>query len=255
MKELLKFAIQTAEQAGKITLKYFQQGVAVETKPDQSPVTIADRESELFIRSEIEKYFPEDGILGEEFGKKESRSGFRWILDPIDGTKSFIRGVPLYGTMIGLEKEGIPILGVIRFPPLNQTLAALHNHGCTLNGVPCSVSHTDTLSKATLTMTSYGDLVRDWGDQVLLQLIRKTGLHRTWGDCYGYLMVATGQADICIDTIVQIWDVTPLIPILQEAGGKITNLKGETSLIMKDTIATNGLLQDEVINLINSYKR
>ncbi|MBN2327469.1 MAG: histidinol-phosphatase [Candidatus Omnitrophica bacterium] len=250
MKELLDFAIQTAEQAGKITLKYFQSGVEVESKKDDSPVTIADRETEDFIRSEIEKRFPDDAILGEEFGGREGKTGFRWLLDPIDGTKSFICGVPLYGTMISLEKEGRPILGVIRFPPLQQTLAALEGNGCTINGNPCRVSETSELSESLLTMTSYGDLMRDWGEDILIRLIKKTGLHRTWGDCYGYLMVATGQADISLDTIVQIWDVAALIPIIQEAGGRITNLNNDTSIHMSNTIATNGILHDQVLNLI-----
>ncbi len=254
MKELLDFAIQTAEQAGRITLKYFQSDIDVEVKPDNSPVTVADREAEDFIRQEIEKRFPDDGILGEEFGEKKSKSGLRWLIDPIDGTKSFIRGVPLYGTMISLEKDGEPQIGVVRFPPLNQTISALQGNGCYMNDKKCTISKTDQLAKATLTMASFGDLARDWGDKVLLRLIRKTALHRTWGDCYGYMMVATGQADICIDTIVHIWDVTPLLPIIQEAGGRITNLNGDASIHMSNTIATNGLFHDELLELIMSSK-
>ncbi len=254
MRELLEFAIQTAERAGEITLKYFQRGVEVETKTDDSPVTVADRETEEYIRAEIERCFPHDGILGEEYGLKESRTGFRWILDPIDGTKSFVRGVPLYGTMIGLEKEGNPILGVVRFPPLGQTLAALDGNGCRVDGVPCRVSETARLTHAVLTMTSYGDLVRDWGEGILLKLIEKTGLHRTWGDCYGYLLVATGNADIALDTVVKIWDVTPLIPIIQEAGGKITTRNGDTSIQMTECIASNGILHEEVLRIFRSQE-
>lgn len=254
MKELLEFAIQAAERAGTITLKYFLRGVEVETKTDDSPVTVADRETEEFIRSEIERRFPGDSILGEEYGLKEGRTGFRWILDPIDGTKSFVRGVPLYGTMIGLEKEGNPILGVVRFPPLGQTLAALDGEGCTINGAPCRVSKTADLASAAVTMTSYGDTVKDWGEGVLLRLIEKTGLHRTWGDCYGYLLVATGNADIALDTVVKIWDVTPLIPIIQEAGGKITTRNGDTSIHMTECIASNGILHEEVIRIFRSQE-
>ncbi len=254
MKELLDFAIQTAEQAGKITLKYFQSDIDIEVKPDNSPVTAADREAEDFIRQEIEKRFPDDGILGEEFGEKEGTSGFRWMLDPIDGTKSFIRGVPLYGTMIGLEKDGEPLIGVVRFPPLKQTISALKGNGCYLNLQKCAVSKTEKLANATLTMTSFGDLASDWGDKVLLRLIRKTSLHRTWGDCYGHMMVASGQADICIDTIIHLWDVTPLIPIIQEAGGVITNLNGDTSIKISNAIATNGILHDEILEIIMSSK-
>lgn len=252
MKDLLQFAIQTAEQAGRITLNYFQKSIAVEIKPDRSPVTIADRQCEEYIRSEIESHFPDDGIVGEEFGIKESKSGFRWILDPIDGTKSFIRGVPLYGTMVGLEKDGQPVLGVLRFPPINQTLTALTGHGCALNGVKCSVSKTGDLSNALVNMSSFGDLMRDWGEEVLIRLTKNTGLHRTWGDCYGYMMVATGQADICLDTKMHIWDIVALLPIIQEAGGKITNLDGETSIDIQNAIATNGLFHEKVLELIKS---
>lgn len=252
MKELLQFAIQAAEQAGRITLKYFQNNVQVEIKPDNSPVTIADRQAEESIRSEIEKRFPNDGIIGEEFGEKTGTSGFRWLLDPIDGTKSFVRGVPLYGTMIGLEKDGQAVLGVIRYPPVNQTLAALQGAGCAMNGIPCSVSKTSDLSKALITMSSCGDVIRDWGEETFIQLVKETGLHRTWGDCYGYMMVATGQADICFDTKMNIWDIAALIPIIQEAGGIITNREGESSIQIRSAIAANAILHPKMLEIVRS---
>ncbi len=250
MKELLDFAVHVAEEAGKITLQYFQESFDVHIKPDNSPVTDADRSAEEYIRREIEKHFPDDGILGEEFGEKPSRSGLRWLLDPIDGTKSFIRGVPLFGTLIGLESEGESLLGVIRYPPLAQTLAALCGHGCYLNGEPCHVSQTSELSQAAVMMTSFEAVVNDWGLETFLSILKETGFHRTWGDCYAYLLVASGRVDIGFDTTMHAWDIAPLIPIIQEAGGKITNLAGEVSLGMTHAIASNGLLHDVFLQLV-----
>ena len=250
MKELLDFAVHVAEEAGKITLRYFQQSFDVHIKPDQSPVTDADRSAEEYLRREIEKQFPDDGILGEEFGEKESRSGLRWLLDPIDGTKTFIRGVPLYGTLIGLESEGESLLGVVRYPPLAQTLAALCGRGCFLNGERCFVSKTRELSQAAVMMTSFEAVVKDWGPETFFAILKETGFHRTWGDCYAYMLIATGRADICFDTSMHQWDVAPLIPIIQEAGGKITNLDGAISLGVNHAIATNGLLHDVFLQLV-----
>ena len=253
MKELFDFAVQLAEQAGEITLKYFRsKQLSVETKPDRSPVTEADRATETFIRQEIEKRLPDHGILGEEFGEKESRSGLRWLIDPIDGTKSFIRGIPFYGTMLAVESEGESRIGVIRFPPLGDTIAALSGHGCFCNGEPCTVSKTDRLSKAALMLSSPEDVIEHWGDQALLGMVKESGLLRTWADCYGYFQVATGQADITLDAVVHIWDVGPFIPIIQEAGGTITDLNGEISLSVTNTIATNGILHDELLQLIRN---
>ncbi len=249
--ELTEFAIDIADEAGEITLKYFGTEIEVESKSDQSPVTIADRESEKYLRGEIEKRFPDDGILGEEFGEKKGTTGRRWILDPIDGTKSFIRGVPLYGTMVAVEIDGRPVVGVICFAPIGDTIAAFEGGGCRVNGEPCAVSETTEIASALALTTDFGDFRTYLGQAALMNYVGSTGLQRTWGDCYGYLMLATGRADVMVDPIMNYWDVAALIPIVTEAGGRITDIAGSDSPQMKTCVATNGALHEAVLKLVS----
>ncbi len=251
MHEIFDSAIDLAQRAGKITLDYFCTDLNIESKSDDSPVTIADRKTEEFLRNEIEKRYPDDAILGEEFGEKEGRSGLRWILDPIDGTKTFIRGVPMYGTMIAIERGGESRVGVIHFPPLDETIAALSGNGCYWNGERCGVSQTEALSEASIMTTSMDSILDCWGEQILLRILKETGFQRTWADCYGYLLVATGRADACVDPIMHIWDVAPLIPIVQEAGGRLTDLSGGQSLEMTNMMASNGRIHKAFLDLLN----
>lgn len=247
MKELYDFALRIAERAGEITLRYFGKEFVVESKADQSPVTIADRSAEEFLRAEIERRFPDDGILGEEYGVKEGRSGRRWTIDPIDGTKSFIRGVPLYGTMIALEEGGVSKVGVVRFPATRDTLGAWAGGGCYVNGQRCRVSATASLAEASAMTTDMKNFTERLGRDALMRFVDRTKLQRTWGDCYGYLMVATGRADLMVDPIVQIHDFAPLIPIMAEAGGRFSNLAGETPTEPGAVLATNGLLHEAAL--------
>lgn len=250
--ELLEFATSLAERAGEITLKYYRTNLAVENKADQSPVTIADRESETFLRAEIEKRYPDDGLVGEEFGVKEGRSGRRWIFDPIDGTKTFIRGVPLYGTMLAVEIDGEARIGVICYPATGETLAAAIGHGCFYNGERCSVSRTSDLEKATGLTTDLAHFNQYLGAGALSRYIGKLGLIRTWGDCYGYLLLATGRADVMVDPIMNPWDVAATLPIVKEAGGMISDLSGACSVDISPVVATNGLLHEQVIQLLKA---
>lgn len=250
LKNLLAYATTLAERAGDITMKYYQSSLAVENKADDSPVTIADRESETYLRGEIEKRFPEDGIVGEEFGVKEGRSGRRWIFDPIDGTKTFIRGTPLYGTMIGLEIDGEARVGVIRYPATRETLAAAIGHGCFYNGAPCRVSGVDSLARATGLTTDLAHFTQYLGADALARYIARLGLVRTWGDCYGYLLLATGRADVMIDPIMNPWDVAATLPIIVESGGRATDLDGACHVDMPRLIATNGILHEQVLALL-----
>ncbi len=252
MKELLDFAVQLAEQAGYITLKYFRTNLQIDSKEDDSPVTIADRSAEEFIRKEIEKRFPDDAILGEEFGEKPGTTGFRWILDPIDGTKSFIRGIYMYGTMIALEKDGESKIGVIRFPAYEETISALKGNGCSCNNDPCRVSGIDSPAQAMIVSSSFRDILQHQGETALLNIIRGTGMQRTWGDCYGYYLVANGRVEASIDAIMHIWDVAPLIPIIQEAGGTVTDVFGNPpSLTMTNMLASNGKIHKALIELFH----
>lgn len=255
MNELLESATDLAKRAGEITLEYFNKSLTVETKKDNSPVTIADRKAEEFLRAEIERRYPDDAILGEEFGEKAGTSGRRWIVDPIDGTKNFIRGVPLYGTLVAIEQGGDSIVGIVHVPPLRETTAAMKGHGCFFNGTRCKVSSTTALAEASVMTTSLENFTKYWNGATLLELIAATGMQRTWGDCYGYTLVATGRADIMVDPIVSSWDIAAMLPIIEESGGRITDDSGGRSVSMRNCIASNGPMHDLLLGLFAKHKR
>jgi len=249
----LELAVEAAREAGKITLEHFgRDDLVVERKGDDSPVTVADRRAEEHLRRRITETFPADGILGEEFPECPGTSGFRWILDPIDGTKSFIHGVPLYGTLVGVEHEGQSIAGVILIPPLDQCVYAAQGQGAwyVAGGNPprpAKVSNCPTLAEGlflTSEVISFDEIGRR---EVYDRLQAAARLTRTWGDCYGYLMVATGRADVMVDPVMSLWDAAALQPILEEAGGTFTDWQGRPSIYSGQGIATNGRLLDEVL--------
>jgi histidinol-phosphatase len=249
--QLLDFAVELARGAGQITLKYFRKTPETTTKTDGSYVTIADREAEAYIRRQIAERFPDDGILGEEEGESHGRSGRRWIVDPIDGTFAFVHGVPFYGVLIGLEIEGEMSVGVINIPALDEIVFAARGVGCFLNGEPARVSQTARLEDALLLSTDFSSCERyGFGKAAeLLQARAKTS--RTWGDCFGYVLVATGRADIMLDPVMNLWDCAALLPIMEEAGGTFTDWRGLSTAHGGNSIATNGLLFDEVMGLVS----
>lgn len=247
LRDLLEFAVDLSEKAGEITLRYFQGHLAVETKPDASPVTIADREAETYIRQTIESRFPHDGLIGEEFGERRADARRRWIIDPIDGTFSFVHGVPLYGVLIGVEQEGEPLLGVIRLPALNETVAAARGEGCHWRGQRAQVSNTSHISDATCLTTDLKFDAYPAQSAGLNRLVEATGGARTWGDCYGYVLVATGRADIMIDPLMHVWDCAALLPIVEEANGRFTDWRGQRTIRGGNAVASNGLLHDQVL--------
>lgn len=234
----LDVAMEAVWAAGRATLRWFQAGVDVERKSDRSPVTAADRESERVMRALLRQRFPDDGILGEEAGEDAGRSGRRWILDPIDGTRSFVHGVPLYGVMAALESEGEAVLGVLHFPALGETVAAARGLGCRWNGRPCRVSETDSLDDA-LVVTSGDAGPADPRHAALLSLGNRADTFRTWGDCYGYALVATGRADAMLDPVLEIWDAAAVRPVIEEAGGVFTDWAGQASHRSGHAIGTN----------------
>ena len=249
-RDLMEVALALAEEAGAITLKYFRGDFEVETKADASVVTVADRETETFLREAIAKRFPGDGILGEEFGEVRPDARRRWIVDPIDGTFSFVHGVPLYGVLIGIEQGGESVAGVIHMPALGETVAAARGEGCHSQGRRVSVSATAGLSAA-LWMSSEMNLERfPWRAAAVRRLASAAGHGRTWGDCYGYLMVASGRADVMIDPVMSVWDCAALLPVIEEAGGRFTDWRGRRTIRGGNAVATNGLLHDEVIALL-----
>jgi len=252
LRTLLDFALDAAWQAGRITLGYFQTGVSAERKSDNSPVTIADKQSEKKLREMIGHYWPDHQIIGEEFGRSaeaQKADAYTWILDPIDGTKSFVQGVPLYGVLIGLMHGEESLIGVAHFPALNETVYAAKGEGCYWNGRRAHVSKTSQLKDAVLL-----------GSDVRIQnaskrtgwqrLVEATYVQRTWGDSYGYLLVATGRADIMMDEKMAIWDCAPFPVILNEAGGTFTDWRGTPGISAGESIATNGALFDQVMVLV-----
>jgi histidinol-phosphatase len=250
LNELLDFAVDLGRGAGEITLKYFRQQPQTSTKSDGSFVTIADREAESYLRRRIAEAFPDDGILGEEEGELQGRSGRRWILDPIDGTFAFVHGVPFYGVLIALEIEGELTVGVVNIPALGELVSAAKGVGCFLNGERVRVSSTAALEDALLLCTDFSACARYGFGQAaeLLQARAKTS--RTWGDCYGYVLVATGRADVMLDPVVNLWDCAPLLPIMEEAGGRFTDWRGQRTAAGGNAVATNRVLFDEVMSVI-----
>ena len=251
MKNELDFAVKLARGAGDITLKYFRKRPETSTKSDGSYVTIADREAEAYLRREIAERYPDDGIVGEEEGESQGRSGRRWIVDPIDGTFAFVHGVPFYGVLIGLEIDGELSVGVINIPALDEIVSAAKSMGCFLNGERTRVSNTARLEDALLLCTDFSSCARyGFGRAAeLLQARAKTS--RTWGDCYGYVLVATGRADVMLDPVMNLWDCAALLPIMEEAGGTFTDWRGVRTAAGNNSIATNGLLFDEVMGLVS----
>jgi histidinol-phosphatase len=254
----LDLALAAAREAGRSTLNHFQRAnLAVELKADDSPVTIADRQAELAMRARISERFPDDAILGEEFPERPGTSGYRWILDPIDGTKSFIHGVPLYGTLVGVEFQGRSVVGVIYIPALDECVYAAAGQGAWYvrgSGQPerARVSEQSRLAES-LFCTSDDVHWRASGRQTALERLQATArLSRTWGDCYGYLLVATGRAELMVDPAMSVWDAAALQPVLEEAGGTFTDWRGEPTIHSGEGIATNGKILREVLELVRS---
>jgi len=252
-KELLEAAIEIARIGGEHTLKYFKKDINIISKEDDSPVTVADRETEQVMRSEIQKRFPDHGIIGEEYGQTNEESNITWVLDPIDGTKSFIHGVPFYTTLIGVLIDDEPVVGIINAPALDELCAAGIGLGATLNGEPCCVSETKDLNEATFLMTEI-DRFRQMGQQELFQeLLDRTKLHRTWGDAYGHMMVATGRADLMYDPELNIWDAAALLPVVKESGGVFSDVNGKQTIHSGNGFSTNELLYPQLKKIFEEY--
>ncbi len=234
--------------AGAITLEWFRhEALTVDRKGDGSPVTDADRAAERFLREEIENRWPDDSIIGEEEGDRRGTSDRTWVIDPIDGTKAFTHGVPLYTNLLALEDSHGPLVGVINVPALGETVAAGRGTGCTLNRQPCHVSDTSDLSGAYITTSGF-DV---WPAEGLMSIYESEMHLRTWGDGYGYVLVATGRVEAMFDPIANHWDLAPMPVIISEAGGRFTDLKGRPSAVGGSGLATNGRLHDDVLDLLH----
>jgi histidinol-phosphatase len=250
LKATLDFAVEVAWRAGRASLAHYQTGISAETKPDESPVTAADRAAERIARDLIETRFPHDAILGEEEGEARTGADRRWILDPIDGTRTFLRGVPFFGVLIALEYEGDATLGVMHFPALDETVYAARGHGCFWNGRRALVSDVTSLDDALLVTTDVENIVRQQRGAGWDRLRARAALTRTWGDCYGYALVATGRAEVMVDPILSIWDAAALVPIIEEAGGVFTDWDGKPGHDVKSAVATNAALAHHVRSVL-----
>jgi histidinol phosphatase-like enzyme (inositol monophosphatase family) len=257
----LELALSAAREAGAITLRYFQEAnYAVELKRDQSPVTVADRQAEQLLRERIAAAFPADAILGEEFPERPGESGYRWILDPIDGTKSFISGVPLYGALLGVEFEGRSVAGVIHIPALGETVYAAKGKGAWFvrgdrPAAPARVSRTTRLADCLFCTSEIRSFAKSGRREAFDRFDAACRLARTWGDCYGYLLVATGRADVMVDPLMNVWDCAALQPILEEAGGTFTDWQGKPTIYGGEAVATNGVVLEEALAITRQFPR
>lgn len=249
---ILETALDAVWKAGRITLAHFQTGVRVELKEDDSPVTVADREAERILRARIAEAFPDDGILGEEFGEERPSAPRRWILDPIDGTKSFIHGVPLYGVLLAVEEAGEPRVGVAHFPALQETVWAVKGGGCFWNGRRVEVSQTARLEEALILTSDAEEMALPGRAEGWEALRKRARLVRTWGDAYGYAMVATGRAEAMFDAKFAIWDAAAIRPIVEEAGGVFTDWEGRASHLGGSGVGTNAALAEEIRRLLRA---
>lgn len=248
--ELLGAVEELARVTGDAALRHFRRGLDVITKADGTPVTVADREAESVARGWIEKRFPKDGILGEEHGASRPDAKRRWILDPIDGTRSFVRGVPLWGTLVAVAEGDDVLAGAIYCSAAGEMLCAARGAGCWLNGARARVSETDDLSRAlALTTDERFAGMRDKQD-AWRRLAARVQLTRGWGDCYGYLLVATGRADLMADGDMSAWDSAALQPVIEEAGGVFTDWTGRRTGFGGNAIATNAALAREARALL-----
>jgi histidinol-phosphatase len=251
LRKYLDFAVETAYLAGRVTLGHYQTGLSPDLKADQSPVTIADRQAEEVIRSRIETQYPQHAIVGEEYGLKDvAGTSHRWFVDPIDGTKSFVRGVPLYAVLIGLEIEGTVEVGVAYYPALNEMLAAASGEGCWWTGRPARVSSVPRLAQAVVAFTDVASFA-EYGRSGEWERIKGAAYYRAgWGDAYGYLLVATGRVELMLDPIMNPWDCGPFPPILKEAGGYFGDWQGNPTIFGNEAMATTQRLLPEVLDLM-----
>ena len=244
--EAIAPAAELARLTGDIAMRHYRSRLDVETKSDGSPVTIADRAAEQAARDWVNRYFPDDGLLGEEFGVERPDARRRWIIDPIDGTKSFVRGTPLWGALVALCEGERVLAGAAYFPAVNELIAAAPGAGCWWNGSRCTVSVVNVLAQATVLTTDerfpeHPAVRGSWQ-----RFASTAAISRTWGDCFGYFLVATGRAELMLDAVMSPWDAAALQPIIEEAGGRFTDLLGRATAFGGSAIATNQALADSI---------
>jgi histidinol-phosphatase len=251
LRDYLDFAVETAYVAGRTTLGYYQTGVQPDWKADHTPVTLADKQVEELIRGRIERRYPSHDIAGEEFGTTEKAGAtHRWWIDPIDGTRTFMRGVPLFAVLLGLEIQGNVEVGAAYFPALDEMIAAATDEGCWWNGRRALVSQVSNLAEAVVAFTDIASFDRFNRSDEWRRVMGSTYFQAGWGDAYGYLLVATGRADLMLDPVMKPWDAAPFPPILSEAGGYFGDWSGNGGIYHNEGMATSQLLLPEVLALL-----
>ena len=251
MKDVVQAAVEVAKVAGAVALSHYQRHLEVariipERKGDGSPVSVADRAAEEAARGYLRKRFAADGIVGEELGEERGSSARRWCIDPIDGTKSFLAGVPLWGTLIALVEGEQVLAGAAYFPVTGELVAAGSGDGLWAEGALGGVSQVAELAEATVLTTDarFPDALECVAP--VNSLSAKARIARTWGDCYGYYMVATGRAELMTDGRLSVWDAACFLPIIEAAGGVFTDWTGERTFAGQGVIATNRALAGEL---------
>ncbi len=247
-----ELAIATAHKAAQLANRYFDGAFTVEWKSDSSPVTVADRETEQLLRQTLLAAFPNDGFLGEESGDTPGTSGFRWIIDPIDGTRSFVRGIPLWATLVGLEYKDEQIAGIVDAPALGQAYRALRGDGAFRNNKRIQVSDVTDLSQALVFYSSLSWFAQAGHQETFLELVRRTERTRGFGDFYGFVLVAQGSGELMVEHGVHSWDVAAIKPLIEEAGGRFSDWNGGTSIHRPDVIVSNGKLHDEALAILQT---
>jgi histidinol-phosphatase len=241
-------AVEAARAAGEIAMRYYRGGFDVALKPDQTPVTQADREAEQAIREILARRYPAHGFLGEELGARSgATTDARWIIDPIDGTRNFVRRIPIWATLIALEEAGVITAGVIHVPPTGDLYTARRGGGAFLNGAPIRVSDFTGIDDAFLIHASL-DLVKKAGAwDRFMRLVDATGRQRGFGDYLGYALVAEGKAEIYAELDLKPWDLAPCKILVEEAGGRFTDWDGRDTIYTGSALATNGHLHDAAL--------
>jgi histidinol phosphatase-like enzyme (inositol monophosphatase family) len=252
----LRHALAFARAAGDLTLEAFDsRRVRAERKADGSVVTATDRAAERLLREAIVEAFPDDGVLGEELGETTGRSGYRWILDPIDGTASFVNGVPLYGTLVAVEHAGRPVVGVVHLPALDETVYAARGGGAwhqrgQADPTSATVSAVSALDEALLATTSLDYFAQAGLGDALPALAARAGSTRGWSDCYAHALLATGRVDAVVEPVMNPWDLAAMTIVVEEAGGRCSDWEGRADPYPRRSIASNGAVHDELLAVV-----
>ena len=254
IEKLLAQAVEITESASAIPMAYFRKPLELIAKEDDSPVTIADRNTERFIRDSLAATFPEDGMFGEEFGEHAGQNDALWIIDPIDGTRSFITGSPLFGMLLGRLVGGVPQIGVVRMPALRETFAGARGLGATLNGLPIKARQTRGLAQA-MVYINEAEKIEDADPSRFARLCRIGHTRRMAYDCYPHALVAAGQIDAVVDCGLQPYDYLPLIALVEAAGGLICDWQGKALTLQSDgrvVTAATPELRDEILAVLDA---